>query len=105
LVIVHSWRRSASDFLSRTYHYCYRVELGGCASIIRLHRNAICSVEGRCIVAYDTQAGRSRLRHGEDGRRTAEAAPSWRGLVDWVVTFAAAAFNLIRLRTLLARPA
>jgi len=26
-------------------------------------------------------------------------------LVDWVVTFAAAAYNLIRLRTLLARPA
>ncbi len=26
-------------------------------------------------------------------------------LVDWIVTFTAAAFNLIRLRTLLARPA
>jgi hypothetical protein len=26
-------------------------------------------------------------------------------LVDWIVTFAAAAYNLIRLRTLLARPA
>jgi len=25
--------------------------------------------------------------------------------VDWIVTFTAAAFNLIRLRTLLARPA
>ena len=26
-------------------------------------------------------------------------------LVDWIVTFAAAAYNLVRLRTLLARPA
>ena len=26
-------------------------------------------------------------------------------LVDWIVTFTAAAYNLIRLRTLLARPA
>ena len=26
-------------------------------------------------------------------------------LVDWIVTFTAAAYNLVRLRTLLARPA
>jgi hypothetical protein len=36
--------------------------------------------------------GRRKLRHGGGV------------LVDWVVTFTAAAYNLVRLRTLLARP-
>jgi transposase len=42
---------------------------------------------------FKTVGGLRKLRH----RGTA--------LVDWIVTFAAAAYNLIRLRTLLARPA
>lgn len=36
-------------------------------------------------------------------RRTAEASVSGRQLVDWIPTFTAAAYDLIRLRTLLAR--
>jgi len=35
-------------------------------------------------------------------RRTAEASVSGGELVDWILTFTAAAYNLIRLRTLLA---
>ena len=40
-----------------------------------------------------TVGGLRKLRHRGGAR------------VDWVVTFAAAAYNLVRLRTLLARPA
>ena len=40
-----------------------------------------------------TVGGLRKLRHRGGDR------------VDWIVTFAAAAYNLIRLRTLLARPA
>lgn len=46
------------------------------------------------------EASRAGLRVDENGRPIGQAAPPWRGAGN--VTFAAAAYNLVRLRTLVA---
>ena len=53
----------------------------------------------------ETEADRASLWLDEDGRRLRKLRHRGGQLVDWIVTFTAAAYNLIRLRTLLARPA
>ena len=60
---------------------------------MRVHREPTATKTDRTGVWLDEdRCGLRKLRH--------------RGLlVDWIVTFTAAAYNLIRLRTLLARPA
>ena len=61
LLIVHSWSRSASDFLSRTYHYCYRVEL---ADVRRSYGSTVTrSARSRDDASWPTVGGLRKLRH------------------------------------------
>jgi hypothetical protein len=65
------------------------------------HRSAHRSPPGLRGQSADTQIGRARLRLAENGGRAAEAAASWGPLVDWVFTFSAAIYNIVRSRRLL----
>jgi site-specific DNA recombinase len=78
------------------------------ASIVeRIFREFIAGVSPKQIAKNLNREGitdRTSLRVDENGWRLAKAAASGRRKVDWIVTFSAAAYNLIRLRTLLATP-